>query len=109
MIENDFSISDNYPKYDYIDGCFEHNQQSVELKCEFKEGSRTYLIVIEIDWIGSIPEKTMTLEGRGPQTVDFVFNWQAKYDILKECLPSIMKKYETKVKHFIFLEDKNQT
>ena len=71
VLQNEFSFGDENPKFEYINGCFKPNRKEVKLESNFQEGQRTYLLVVEIDWIGSVPEKVMTLESEGPEQINF--------------------------------------
>jgi len=49
-----------------LNGSFKSNEKEVKLESKF-EDSGLYYLVVEIDWIGSTPEKKMTVENKGPQ------------------------------------------
>jgi len=61
-----FSESAIAQEYKYLIGSFKSNEKEVKLESKFEE-SGLYYLVVEIDWIGSTPEKKMTVENKGPQ------------------------------------------
>ena len=92
----------------YLIGSFKSNEKEVKLESKFEE-SGLYYLVVEIDWIGSTPEKKMTVENKGPQELQFVQETSmSKNQLLEKALPSILEQNKKKVRDFTFLDDENQ-
>lgn len=71
------------PDYEYVNGAFTSMQKTSKQEFEIRNKGKHFL-VLEVDWKKNTSDKTVTLMGQGPQTIELELIKKTKFSFTKE-------------------------